>query len=153
MLNKFLTKVSRRNYGGPAIANSEHFIDLRSDTVTRPSQKMRDAMAKAAVGDDVYRDDPTVNRLEGEIAKLFGKEESLLVPSGTMSNLIGMMINVRHKGEGAIVGHLSHVYNIERGGMSALGGIHPIVVQNQQDGTLNLKDIEYAIPPDSIHLS
>ena len=68
MLNKFLTKVSRRNYGGPAIANSEHFIDLRSDTVTRPSQKMRDAMAKAAVGDDVYRDDPTVNRLDDEIA-------------------------------------------------------------------------------------
>ena len=109
------------------MASSENFIDLRSDTVTRPTPRMREAMSKAAVGDDVYGDDPTVNRLESEIAKLFGKEASLLVPSGTMSNLIGMMVNVRIKGEGAIVGHLSHVYNIERGGMSALGGIHPIV--------------------------
>ena len=127
MLNKIISNIPRRYYGGPALANSEHYIDLRSDTVTRPSKKMRDAMAKAAVGDDVYRDDPTVNRLEAEFAKIFGKEESLLVPSGTMSNLIGMMLNVRVKGEGAIVGHLSHVYNIERGGMSALGCIHPIV--------------------------
>jgi threonine aldolase len=69
-----------------------------------------------------------IDTLAKKIAKLFGKEESLLVPSGTMSNLIGMMLNVKLKGEGAIVGHLSHVYNIERGGMSALGGIHPIVV-------------------------
>ena len=110
-------------------------------------------MAVAPVGDDVYQDDPTVNKLESEIAKLFGKEASLLVPSGTMSNLIGMMINVRVKGEGAIVGHLSHVYNIERGGMSALGGIHPIVVQNQPNGTMNINDIWAAIPPNSIHLS
>lgn len=64
-----------------------------------------------------------------------------------------MMVNVREKGEGAIVGHLSHVYNIERGGMSALGNIHPIVVQNQKDGTMDLKDIAYTIPPNSIHLS
>jgi threonine aldolase len=140
-------------YGGPALANTENYIDLRSDTVTRPTYRMREAMAKAPVGDDVYRDDPTVIMLEKEIAQLFGKEESLLVPSGTMSNLIGMMLNVRIKGEGAIVGHMSHVYNIERGGMSALGGIHPIVVQNQPDGTMDLKDIEYAIPPNNIHLS
>jgi threonine aldolase len=102
---------------------------------------MREAMAKAPVGDDVYGDDPTVNKLENEIAKLFGKEASILVPSGTMSNLISMMVNVRVKGEGAIVGHLSHVYNIERGGMSALGGIHPIVVQNQPNGTMKIDDI------------
>jgi threonine aldolase len=114
---------------------------------------MRDAMAKAKVGDDVYADDPTVKILEYEIAKLFGKSEALLVPSGTMSNLIGMMINAREKGEGAIVGHLSHVYNIERGGMSALASIHPIVVRNQPDGTMNLSDIEEAIPPNNIHLS
>ena len=68
--------------------------------------------------------------LEGEIAKLFGKEASLLVPSGTMSNLIGMMVNTRRKGEGAIVGHLSHIYNFERGGMSAVAGIHPIILKN-----------------------
>jgi len=87
-------------------------------------------MAKAPVGDDFNGDEPIVRKLENEIAKLFGKEASILVPSGTMSNLICMMVNVRVKGEGAIVGHLSHVYNIERGGMSAVGGIHPIVVKN-----------------------
>ena len=114
---------------------------------------MREAMSKAAVGDDVYGDDPTVNKLEHEIAQLFGKEQSLFVPSGTMSNLIAMMVNVKVKGEGAIIGHQSHVYMIERGGISAIGGIHPIVVQNQPDGTMNLKDIEYAIPPVSMHLS
>jgi len=133
-----LLKPFTRGYGGPALANTEGYIDLRSDTVTRPTPRMREAMAKAAVGDDVYSDDPTVNKLEEEIAKTFGKEASLFLPSGTMSNLIGMMINVRVKGEGAIVGHLSHVYNIERGGMSALGGIHPIVVQNQPNGTMNI---------------
>ena len=93
-------------------------------------------MATCAVGDDVYHDDPTVNKLEEEISKLFGKQQAVFVPSGTMSNLIGMMVNVRTKGEGAIVGHLSHVYNIERGGMSALGGIHPIVARNEPDGTI-----------------
>ena len=120
--------LAARFYGGPALENTEGYIDLRSDTVTRPTPRMREAMAKAPVGDDVYGDDPTVNRLEREIASLFGKQASILVPSGTMSNLISMMVNVRVKGEGAIVGHLSHVYNLERGGMSALGGIHPIVV-------------------------
>lgn len=110
-------------------------------------------MATAYVGDDVYNDDPTVLKLQEEIARLFGKEDALFVPSGTMSNLIGMMINVRMKGEGAIIGSLSHIYNIERGGISALGGIHPIVVQNQPDGTMDLKELEYIIPPNSIHLS
>jgi threonine aldolase len=133
--------MAARFYLGPVLENTEGFIDLRSDTVTRPTPRMREAMAKAPVGDDVYGDDPTVNKLENEIAKLFGKEASILVPSGTMSNLISMMVNVRVKGEGAILGHLSHVYNIERGGMSALGGIHPIVVQNQPNGTMKIDDI------------
>ena len=133
--------LAARFYGGPALENTEGYTDLRSDTVTRPTPRMREAMAKAPVGDDVYGDDPTVNRLEREIASLFGKQASILVPSGTMSNLISMMVNVRVKGEGAIVGHLSHVYNIERGGMSALGGIHPIVVQNQPNGTMNIDEI------------
>lgn len=87
--------MSVRSYGDRKFTGTEEFIDLRSDTVTKPSPKMREAMAKAEVGDDVYGDDPTMNRLEQEIAKLFGKEESVFVPSGTMSNLIGMMINVR----------------------------------------------------------
>lgn len=83
---------------------TEGFIDLRSDTVTRPTPKMRDAMKSCKVGDDVYGDDPTVNKLQEEIAKLFGKEAALFVPTGTMSNLIGMMLNVKLKGEGAILG-------------------------------------------------
>lgn len=132
---------------------TEGFIDLRSDTVTRPTEKMRDAMRTCPVGDDVYGDDPTVNKLQIEIAKLFGKEAALFVPTGTMSNLIGMMINVRIKGEGAILGSHSHVYNIERGGISALGGIHPIIVPNEIDGTMNLTALERTIPPNSIHLS
>ena len=144
---------SARLYGGPSQVFGEDYIDLRSDTVTRPSQKMRDAMATCKVGDDVYKDDPTINKLEFEIAKLFGKEEALFVPSGTMSNLIAFMINVRGKGEGAILGSLSHVYNIERGGISALGGIHPIIVPNKPDGTMDLNQLAYIIPPNSIHLS
>ena len=110
-------------------------------------------MCKAPVGDDVYHDDPTVNKLEEEIAKLFGKQDAVFVPSGTMSNLIGMMVNVRGKGEGAILGHLSHIYNIERGGISALGSIHPIVARNQQNGSIALEDLEASIPPNNMHLS
>jgi threonine aldolase len=91
---------------------------------------MREAMATCAVGDDVYKDDPSVNKLQEEVAKLFGKEAALFVPSGTMGNLISLMVSCRSKGEGAIIGNLAHVYAIERGGMSALGGIHPLVLQN-----------------------
>ena len=142
-----------RHYGGPSLESTEHFIDLRSDTVTRPSQKMKDAMVNAPLGDDCYGDDPTVNKLQRDIAKLFGKEESLFVPSGTMSNLICMMINVRIKGEGAIIGHLSHVLNIERGGMSAIGGIHPLVEKNEPDATISIENILNAVPPDNYNLA
>ena len=69
-----------------------------------------------------------------------------------MGNLIGMMVNVRHKGDGAIIGNLSHVYRIERGGMSALASVHPMVVQNKPDGTIDLKEAEYIIPPNNVHL-
>ena len=113
---------------------------------------MREYMAKAKVGDDVYRDDPTVNQLQVEYAKLFGKEAALFVPSGTMSNLISMMVHVRTKGDGAILGNLSHIYNIERGGISAIGSIHPMVVNNKPDGTMDLDELEYMIPPVNLHL-
>jgi threonine aldolase len=126
-----ITQLARRGYGrGGVIIDPESYVDLRSDTVTRPTPQMRQAMARAKVGDDVYGDDPTMNQLEKEIAKLFGKQMALFVPSGTQSNLIGMMVNVRVKGDGAILGSQSHIYNIERGGISAVGGIHPIVVPN-----------------------
>lgn len=111
-------------------STSQKIVDMRSDTVTRPSPKMREAMKNAPVGDDVYKDDPTVNSLQEKVAKLFGKEKALFVPSGTMGNLISLMVNARNKGEGAIIGSQAHVYCIERGGMSAIGSIHPIVVKN-----------------------
>lgn len=85
-------------------------------------------MKNAAVGDDVYKDDPTINKLETDVAKLFGKEKALFCASGTMANLIAMMTNCKLKGEGALIGNLSHVYGIERGGISAIGSIHPMVV-------------------------
>lgn len=141
------SKLPIRGYMADNLDSTESYIDYRSDTVTRPSQKMREFMAKAKVGDDVYRDDPTVNQLQQEYAKLFGKEAALFVPSGTMSNLISMMIHVRTKGDGAILGNLSHIYNIERGGISAIGSIHPMVVNNLPDGTMDLTELEYMIPP------
>lgn len=87
--------MAARSYGGPSGSGSNNCVDLRSDTVTKPSPRMREAMKNSEVGDDVYKDDPTVNRLQVELAKLFGKEKALFVPSGTMGNLIGMMVSVR----------------------------------------------------------
>src|SRR5215208_1681608 len=116
------------------------YIDLRSDTVTKPTPEMREAMAEAEVGDDVYRDDPTVNKLEELAAEMLGKNDSLFVPSGTMGNLIALLVHC-HRGEEVIVGNQSHIYLNEAGGMSALGGIQPCPVPNQSDGTLALADI------------
>src|SRR5688500_19062684 len=100
------------------------YIDLRSDTVTKPTPEMREAMAEAEVGDDVYGDDPTVNRLEGLAAEMLGKEAALFVPSGTMGNLIALLVHCQ-RGHEVIVGNRSHIYLNEAGGMSALGGIQP----------------------------
>ena len=125
-------------------------IDLRSDTVTKPTPEMREAMAEAEVGDDVYGDDPTVNRLEALAAQMMGKEESLFVPSGTMGNLIALLVHCQ-RGDEAIVGSKSHIYLNEAGGMSALGGIQPNPVPNQQDGTLALDDIRAAIRMEDVH--
>ena len=116
------------------------YIDLRSDTVTKPTPEMREAMAEAEVGDDVYRDDPTVNRLEGLAAEMLGKEAALFVPSGTMGNLIALLVHCQ-RGHEVIVGSLSHIYLNEVGGMSALGGIQACPVQNRPDGTLGREDI------------
>jgi threonine aldolase len=125
-------------------------IDLRSDTVTRPTPEMREAMAEAEVGDDVFRDDPTVIRLEQLAAGMMGKEAALFVPSGTMGNLIALLVHCQ-RGEEAIVGSLSHIYLNEAGGMAALGGIQPCPVQNQQDGTLALDDILASIRTEDVH--
>jgi threonine aldolase len=126
------------------------YIDLRSDTVTRPTPEMREAMAEAEVGDDVYRDDPTVNRLEELAAELLGKEAALFVPSGTMGNLIALLVHCR-RGDEVIVGKQSHIYLNEAGGMSALGGIQPCPVENQPDGTLAVEDILASIRTEDVH--
>jgi threonine aldolase len=126
------------------------YIDLRSDTVTKPTPEMREAMAEAEVGDDVYMDDPTVNKLQAKAAEMLGKEDSLFVPSGTMGNLIALMAHCQ-RGDEAIVGDNSHIYLNEAGGMSALGGIQPHPVKNQADGTLLLDNILESIQAEDVH--
>lgn len=130
--------------------NEMDYVDLRSDTVTKPTPEMREAMAAAEVGDDVYGDDPTVNELQIKAAAMLGKEASLFVPSGTMGNLIAVMVHCS-RGEEAIVGDKSHIFLNEAGGMSALGGVYPHPAPNQKDGTLRLEDIRAAIQPDDPH--
>ena len=126
------------------------FIDLRSDTVTKPTPEMREAMAKAEVGDDVYEDDPTVNRLQEIAAGMLGKEAALFVPSGTMGNLLALLTHCQ-RGEEVIVGDQSHIYLNEVGGMAALGGMQPCPVKNQSDGTLALDDIRASIRTEDVH--
>lgn len=126
------------------------YTDLRSDTVTQPTPEMREAMAKAEVGDDVYRDDPSVNRLQKSAAAMLGKEDSLLVPSGTMGNLIALLVHCQ-RGDEVVVGDRAHIYLNEAGGMSALGGIHPHPIPNQPDGTLSLDGIRAAIQTEDVH--
>lgn len=125
-------------------------VDLRSDTVTLPSDKMREAMVRAELGDDVFGEDPTVNRLQQMAAERVGKEAGLLVVSGTMGNLASILTHCR-RGEEVILGDQSHTFLYEGGGISALGGVHPHTVSNQPDGTLRLEDIEAAIRPDNVH--
>lgn len=125
-------------------------IDLRSDTVTQPTSEMRDAMANAVVGDDVYGEDPTVNRLEAEAAEMFGMEAGLFVTSGTQGNLIALLTHAP-RGSEVIVGDKAHIVLYEQAGMSALGGIMPHPLPVQEDGTLLLDDIEQAIRGDNDH--
>jgi len=126
------------------------YIDLRSDTVTKPTPEMREAMAEAEVGDDVYMDDPTVNKLQAKAAEMLGKEDSLFVPSGTMGNLLVLLVHCQ-RGDEVIVGDKSHIYMNEAGGMSALGGIYPHPIMNQADGTLLLDDILASIQAEDVH--
>lgn len=126
------------------------WIDLRSDTVTQPTPAMRDAMASADVGDDVYGEDPTINRLEKMAADRLGKQAGLFVPSGTMGNLAAMLVHCG-RGDEMILGDLAHTFLYEAGGAAALGGIHPRTLPNEPDGTLALKAIEEAIRGDDPH--
>ena len=120
-------------------------IDLRSDTVTRPTPGMRAAMASAEVGDDVWGDDPTVIRLEARAAALTGKEAALFCTSGTQANLLALLCHTR-RGEAFIAGQRSHTYDAETGGASALGGLHPLVVPSTDEACLDLSRVAAAIP-------
>tara|TARA_R110002110_G_scaffold153886_1_gene347565 strand:- start:121103 stop:122125 length:1023 start_codon:yes stop_codon:yes gene_type:complete len=127
-------------------------IDLRSDTVTRPTPAMRAVMAAAPVGDDVFGDDPSVNALEARMAALTGKEAALLLPSGTQSNLVALMSHCQ-RGDEYIVGQHYHTYFYEAGGAAVLGSIQPQPLPVQADGTLALNDIEAAIKADDVHFA
>ncbi len=125
-------------------------IDLRSDTVTQPTQAMREAMYRAQVGDDVMGEDPTINRLEKMAAQRTGKPAALFIPSGTMGNLAAFLAHCQ-RGDEVLLGNIAHSYLYEAGGMAALGGIHPRALPNQPDGTLRLDHIQAAIRPDDPH--
>jgi len=126
------------------------FVDLRSDTVTKPTPAMREAMANAEVGDDVYGEDPTVNRLQEMAAVMMGKEAGLFVASGTMGNLAGVLAHCQ-RGDEVIAGNQAHIFLYEAGGISVLGGVHSCQLPNQPDGSLALEDIEAAIRQDDPH--
>lgn len=126
------------------------WIDLRSDTATLPTPEMRQAMANAELGDDVYGEDPTVNRLEAMMAERLGKQEGLFVPSGTMGNLAAVLAHCG-RGDEVILGDRSHTYLFEAGGISALGGVHSFAVPTLKDGTLASNDVEAAIRSDNPH--
>jgi threonine aldolase len=130
----------------------ERLIDLRSDTVTRPTPAMRAAMAAAEVGDDVFGDDPSVNALQERIAAMLGKEAALFMPSGTQSNLSALMAHCG-RGDEYLVGQQAHTYRYEAGGAAVLGSIQPQPLENQPDGSIALTDIEGAIKPDDAHFA
>ncbi len=125
-------------------------VDLRSDTVTQPTPAMREAMYRAEVGDDGWRDDPTVIRLEELAAEKLGKEAAVFVASGTMGNLMAVLTHCG-RGDEAILGGDSHIFWNEVGGISALGGVHVRTVGNAPDGTMSLDDLRTAVRADNIH--
>ena len=130
----------------------DHIIDLRSDTVTRPSQAMLAAMTAAEVGDDVWGDDPTVKCLQDALAERTGKEAGLFFPSGTQSNLAALMAHCA-RGDEYIVGQLAHTYKYEGGGAAVLGSIQPQPIENAPDGSLPLDKVAAAIKPIDNHFA
>ncbi|MDP9939899.1 low-specificity L-threonine aldolase [Ectopseudomonas alcaliphila] len=127
-------------------------IDLRSDTVTQPTAAMREAMMAAELGDDVYGEDPTVNRLEAWLANDLGFAAALFVPTGTMSNLLGLMAHCE-RGDEYIVGQQAHTYKYEGGGAAVLGSIQPQPIDGEADGSLDLAKVEAAIKQDDFHFA
>ncbi|HHC6482537.1 TPA: aminotransferase class I/II-fold pyridoxal phosphate-dependent enzyme [Vibrio parahaemolyticus] len=127
-------------------------MDFRSDTVTQPTQAMREAMLSAPVGDDVYGDDPTVNELEQFAAELAGFEAALFTTSGTQANLLGLMAHCE-RGDEYLCGQQAHNYKYEAGGAAVLGSIQPQPIENNPDGTLPFDKLEAAIKPDDAHFA
>jgi len=127
-------------------------IDLRSDTVTKPCEAMRKAMANAEVGDDVYGEDPTVIRLESELAERAGHEAGLFFPSGTQSNLVALLAHCQ-RGDEYIVGQNAHTYKYEAGGAAVLGSIQPQPIEHALDGTIPIEKIEASIKSDDFHFA
>jgi threonine aldolase len=135
-----------------AAQSSSLKADFRSDTVTQPTPAMRAAMAAAPLGDDVFADDPSVNALQEKIAAMLGFEAALFMPTGTQSNLCGLLAHCQ-RGDEYIVGQLAHTYRWEGGGAAVLGSVQPQPLNHQPDGTLALSDIDAAIKPDDAHFA
>ncbi len=132
--------------------NKPVHADFRSDTVTRPSPAMKEVMMAAAVGDDVFGDDPTVNALEQWTAEFAGKESALLCTSGTQSNLVGLLAHCQ-RGDEYIVGQEAHTYKYEGGGAAVLGGIQPQPIEFEEDSTLDLEKVRGKIKQDDYHFA
>lgn len=148
-------KPSVKSSANPETSNERmhlKIIDLRSDTVTQPTAAMREAMAAAEVGDDVYGEDPTVNRLQAMAAEMLHKEAALFVSSGTQSNLLALMSHCE-RGDEYIVGQHAHTYRYEAGGAAVLGSIQPQPLDFSPDGTLNLNRVRSLIKPDDFHFA
>jgi len=130
---------------------SHYIVDLRSDTVSLPTPEMRQAMFEAEVGDDVYGEDPTVLKLEKHSAQLFGKDDGLFVPSGTMGNLLAMMVHCHRRGTEVIMGDLSHTFLYEQGGSAHIAGVQIATIKNAVNGTFSLEEVRSRIRSDDYH--
>ncbi|XP_021194030.3 uncharacterized protein LOC110378905 isoform X2 [Helicoverpa armigera] len=128
-----------------------YIVDLRSDTVTKPTEAMKHAMVNSALGDDVYGEDPTVNALESKLAAMLGKQAALFVPSGTMANLIAIMVHCNKRGSEAFVGNLSHIYKYEQGGAAQVAGVLLSTIANKPDGTFDLAELESRFRGTDVH--
>lgn len=128
-----------------------YIVDLRSDTVTKPTEAMKHAMVNSALGDDVYGEDPTVNALESKLAAILGKQSALFVPSGTMANLIAIMVHCNKRGSEAFVGNKSHIYKYEQGGAAHVAGVLLSTLDNKPDGTFDLAELESRFRGTDVH--
>lgn len=133
------------------MASSSYVIDLRSDTFTLPTESMKKAMVTSPLGDDVYGEDPTVNALESKVATLLGKQAALFVPSGTMSNLLAIMVHCNRRGSELLVGDECHVFKYEQGGAAHVAGVMVTTLKNKPDGTFDLTEFESRIRGADIH--